>query len=66
VKEILKIARALADEGTTVLLVEQNVGALEIADVGYFVDKGVVTATLRGKELSDGDRIRALYLGDAH
>jgi branched-chain amino acid transport system ATP-binding protein len=63
VKEILKIARALADEGTTVLLVEQNVGALEIADVGFFVDQGVVAATLRGKELADGDRIRSLYLG---
>ena len=63
VKEILRIARELADDGTTVLLVEQNVGALEVADVGFFVDQGVVTATLRGKELHDGDRIRSLYLG---
>ncbi len=63
VKEILKIARALADDGTTVLLVEQNVGALEVADVGFFVDQGEVTATLRGKQLKDGDRIRSLYLG---
>ena len=63
VKEILKIARNLADEGTTVLLVEQNVGALEVADVGFFVDQGEVTATLRGKDLSDGERIRSLYLG---
>ena len=63
VKEILKIARKLADEGTTVILVEQNVGALEVADVGFFVDQGEVTATLRGKELTDGERIRRLYLG---
>ena len=63
VKEILKIARGLADEGTTVILVEQNVGALEVADIGFFVDQGVVTATLRGKDLTDGDRIRSLYLG---
>jgi len=63
VKEILKIARSLADEGTTVILVEQNVGALEVADIGFFVDQGVVTATLRGKQLKDGDRIRSLYLG---
>ncbi|MDP1793991.1 MAG: branched-chain amino acid ABC transporter ATP-binding protein, partial [Acidimicrobiales bacterium] len=66
VKEILKIARGLADEGTTVILVEQNIGALEVADVGFFVDQGVVTQTLRGKQLKDGDRIRALYLGDSH
>ena len=63
VKEILKIARNLADDGTTVVLVEQNVGALEVADVGFFVDQGQVTDTLRGKQLSDGDRIRSLYLG---
>ncbi len=63
VKEILRIARELATDGTTVLLVEQNVSALEVADVGFFVDQGVVTATLRGKELSDGERIRSLYLG---
>jgi branched-chain amino acid transport system ATP-binding protein len=63
VKEILKICRALADDGTTVLLVEQNVGALEVADVGYFVDQGRVTAELRGKQLRDGDKIRKLYLG---
>ncbi len=63
VREILRIARTLADEGTTVILVEQNVGALEVADVGFFVDQGRVTATLRGKELHDGERIRSLYLG---
>lgn len=63
VREILRIARNLANEGTTVILVEQNVGALEVADVGFFVDQGVVTETLRGKALKDGDRIRALYLG---
>ena len=63
VKEILRIARELADQGTTVLLVEQNVGALEVADVGFFVDQGRVTATLRGKQLHDGELIRSLYLG---
>jgi branched-chain amino acid transport system ATP-binding protein len=63
VKEILRIARELATEGTTVLLVEQNVSALEVADVGFFVDQGVVTDTLRGKQLADGERIRSLYLG---
>ena len=63
VKEILKIARTLADEGTTVILVEQNVGALEVADVGFFVDQGVVHTTLRGAELADADRVRRLYLG---
>jgi branched-chain amino acid transport system ATP-binding protein len=63
VKEILRIARALADDGTTVILVEQNVGALAVADVGFFVDQGVVNTTLRGDELNDGERVRRLYMG---
>jgi branched-chain amino acid transport system ATP-binding protein len=63
VKEILRIARDLADAGTTVVLVEQNIAALTVADVGYFVDQGAVTTTLRGDELADGDRVRRLYMG---
>ncbi|MGH9274073.1 MAG: ABC transporter ATP-binding protein [Acidimicrobiales bacterium] len=63
VKEILRIARDLADQGTTVVLVEQNVGALTVADVGFFVDQGVVKTTLRGDELDDGERVRRLYMG---
>jgi branched-chain amino acid transport system ATP-binding protein len=63
VKEILSIARNLAANGTTVILVEQNVGALAVADVGFFVDHGVIQDTLRGDELQDGDRVRRLYLG---
>jgi branched-chain amino acid transport system ATP-binding protein len=66
VREILRISRALADEGTTVMMVEQNIGALEVADVGFFVDQGVVTHTLRGKDLKNGDLVRSLYLGDSH
>jgi len=59
----LEGSHVLLDEQHGGALVEQNVGALEVADVGYFVDQGVVTATLRGKELADGERIRSLYLG---
>ena len=58
-----QIARELADQGTTVVLVEQNVGALAVADVGFFVDQGVVKTTLRGEELNDGERVRRLYMG---
>jgi branched-chain amino acid transport system ATP-binding protein len=63
VKEIFKIAQRLTEDGTTVVLVEQNVGALEVADVGYFMAQGEITAELRGKELRDTERIRRLYLG---
>ena len=63
VKEIFRIARTFTADGTTVILVEQNVGALAIADVGFFVQKGVIEAELRGADLDDTERIRHLYLG---
>ena len=63
VKEIFKIAQQLAADGTTVILVEQNVGALDVADVGYFMQQGTIVAELRGAELRDTERVRTLYLG---
>ncbi|MGH9186406.1 MAG: ABC transporter ATP-binding protein [Acidimicrobiales bacterium] len=64
VKEIFRIVGRFTADGTTVILVEQNVGALETADVGFFMQKGVIEAELRGDELADNDRIRRLYLGE--
>ena len=63
VKEIFRIAQQLAADGTTVILVEQNVGALDVADVGYFMQQGTIVAELRGDELRDTERVRTLYLG---
>ena len=63
VHEIFEIVRNISRDGTTVVLVEQNVGALEIADVGFFVQQGTIETELRGEELRDGDRVRRLYLG---
>jgi branched-chain amino acid transport system ATP-binding protein len=63
VREIFRIVAQISADGTTVILVEQNVGALEIADVGFFMQQGVIEATLRGDELRDTDRVRELYLG---
>jgi branched-chain amino acid transport system ATP-binding protein len=63
VSEIFRIVSSFTADGTTVILVEQNVGALKIADVGFFVQKGVIEAELRGEELDDTERVRHLYLG---
>ena len=63
VKEVFRIVAAVNDDGVTVILVEQNVGALAIADVGIVLQKGVVQAEVRGDELRDADRLRHLYLG---
>jgi branched-chain amino acid transport system ATP-binding protein len=63
VSEIFRIIRQFTADGTTVILVEQNVGALRVADIGFFVQKGVIEAELRGDELHDTERVRGLYLG---
>jgi branched-chain amino acid transport system ATP-binding protein len=64
VREIFRIVSSLRDEaGVTVILVEQNVGALVMADLGVVVGKGVVEAEIRGDELRDPVRLRELYLG---
>ena len=63
VKEVFRIVAAVNDDGVTVVLVEQNVGALAIADVGIVLQKGVVQAEVRGEELRDAGRLRQLYLG---
>jgi len=55
----------LRAQGTTVLLVEQNaLAALALADRGYVVDLGRTTLTGTGRELLADERVRAAYLGE--
>jgi branched-chain amino acid transport system ATP-binding protein len=57
-------ALALADEGMTILLVEQlAVKALEVADRAYVLEAGVVTASGAAADLARDPRVRAAYLG---
>jgi branched-chain amino acid transport system ATP-binding protein len=50
--------------GLTVLLVEQNaMSALEIADIGVIINLGEVVATGPAKELINDPALRAAYLG---
>jgi len=64
VDELLAIARRIADTGTTVLMVEQNVKkALAVADRGYVMERGVLVASGPARLLARSSVIREAYLG---
>ncbi len=64
VKDIFSIIRRINDEGTTVLLIEQNANAaLKIANRGYVMETGRITMTGSGQELLNDDSVKQAYLG---
>ncbi len=66
VAEVLAIARRIADAGTTVLMVEQNVKkALAVADRAYVLERGAVVASGPARLLSRSSVIQETYLGAA-
>lgn len=64
VDELLAMARRIADQGTTVLMVEQNVKkALAVADRGHVMERGVLVASGPAALLARSSVIREAYLG---
>jgi len=64
VAELLALARRIADTGTTVLMVEQNVRkALAVADRGYVLERGRLLASGSASLLARSSVIRQAYLG---
>ncbi|MFM1655634.1 ABC transporter ATP-binding protein [Brevibacillus sp. B_LB10_24] len=64
VKEIFKIVKRINEEGTTVLLVEQNANmALSVAHRGYVLETGEIVEQGTVTELQNNDKIRKIYLG---
>ena len=62
--EILEVTRKLRDNGTTVLLVEQNAQtALEICDRGYVLEAGRLALEGTPGELLANDEVRRAFLG---
>jgi branched-chain amino acid transport system ATP-binding protein len=62
VDEMFELFRAMKAQGTTVLLVEQNVElALDIADRAYVLDQGTVVHQASAKELLADDDIKERY-----
>ena len=66
VDELLAMARRIADSGTTVLMVEQNIKkALAVADRGYVLERGTLVASGPAKLLARSTVVREAYLGAA-
>lgn len=56
--------REINRTGVAILLVEQDViNALELADRAYVVDRGTVTASGKASDLAADERIREAYMG---
>jgi branched-chain amino acid transport system ATP-binding protein len=64
VEEIFRVVRQLNDEGTTVLLVEQNaLMALSVADRGYVLETGQVVLEGAASDLRENPEVQKAYLG---
>lgn len=64
VAQVFEVIDQIVDLGTTVLIVEQNiVHTLKIADRGYVLENGEITMTGTGRELLENPHIKKAYLG---
>ena len=64
-QKIFDTVKDLQQQGTTVLLVEQNaLSALALSDRGYVIDLGRTTLSGTGRELLADPRVQEAYLGE--
>jgi branched-chain amino acid transport system ATP-binding protein len=67
VADVFKLLRKLADQGTTILMVEQNVkSALKISDEAIALESGRLVLHKPASELLADPHIERLFLGGAH
>jgi branched-chain amino acid transport system ATP-binding protein len=65
VEKIFEIVREINDQGTPILLVEQNaLMALDAADRGYVLETGHVALADDAKALRQNEQVRKTYLGE--
>ena len=65
VDKIFEVVNNIHQQGTTILLVEQNASrALQLATRGYVMDSGEVTMSGDAKALLNDPKVRAAYLGE--
>lgn len=65
VDEVFKIIKEINEEGTTILLVEQNAGkSLAISDRAYVLENGQISLSGTGAELLASEEVKKAYLGE--
>ncbi|MGB7536854.1 MAG: ABC transporter ATP-binding protein [Azonexus sp.] len=65
VQKIFEVIRAVAAQGMTILLIEQNAKlALEASQRGYVMESGEITLNGEAAQLLDDPKVRAAYLGE--
>jgi branched-chain amino acid transport system ATP-binding protein len=64
VELIFNTIKQIREQGMTILLVEQNaLAALDVADRAYVLESGVIKQTGRAADLAASDEVRKAYLG---
>ena len=64
VEEIFKIIKEINDEGTTILLVEQNaLMALSVSNRAYVLETGRIVLSGNAKVVADNPQVKSAYLG---
>ncbi|HQS07465.1 MAG TPA: ABC transporter ATP-binding protein [Xanthobacteraceae bacterium] len=64
IAQTMQVIRQLRDEGTSIVLVEQNArAALAIADRGYVIESGRITLEGGAQDLACDPRVAAIYIG---
>jgi branched-chain amino acid transport system ATP-binding protein len=61
---VFQVVSQINDAGTTVIIVEQNVGVLPYADQALIMEKGTLTFDGTGEELERTGELRKTYLGE--
>jgi branched-chain amino acid transport system ATP-binding protein len=64
-QKVMSTIGTLREQGTTILLVEQNAqAALSLADQGHVLEVGNIVVSGPGNELLTNDQVRKAYLGE--
>ena len=63
VKHVIDALRTAIGDGTSLLIAEQNIAFLDLADRGYLLDHGKVRVSGSRAELEASDAVRETYFG---